>query len=111
MKDTTTIHTAPEMLNTAHKTMIQRGEERDCQATGERSMKSCVAAFNAMYDTNLTETQGWQFMVLLKMSRAKGGNFKDDDYVDGAAYFALAGESHDREDRVHNNRRSSTTTD
>ena len=46
-----------------------------------------------MFNTELTETQGWLFMALLKMSRAKGGEFNSDDYIDGAAYFALAGES------------------
>jgi len=68
-----------------------RAEQRDVE--GERSMEATVGAFNQMFDTNLTEEQGWHFMVLLKMARSKGGKYRQDDYVDGAAYFALAGES------------------
>jgi len=33
------------------------------------------------------------FMVCLKAVRARGGRLQRDDYVDGGAYFALAGES------------------
>ncbi|NQY57714.1 MAG: hypothetical protein HRT86_14745 [Ilumatobacteraceae bacterium] len=70
--------------------MLDRADERDNE--GERSMKACVNAFNALYGTNLTETQGWMFMLFLKMSRANGGSFQRDDYVDLSAYAALAGE-------------------
>lgn len=81
---------APDMLSTAAETIGDRASERDTEA--ERSMLTTVEAFNAMYGTELTEEQGWMFMVFLKASRAKGGNFRDNDYIDGAAYFALAGE-------------------
>lgn len=83
---------AVKYLNEAAHAIGDRAAERDTEA--ERSMKSTVNAFNAMFGKDLTETEGWQFMVLLKMSRAKQGKFRDDDYIDGAAYFALAGESH-----------------
>lgn len=82
---------ANEILKEAANTIDNRASERDTDT--ERSMASCVNAFNAMFGTELTEQQGWQFMVLLKMSRAKGGEFKLDDYLDMAAYAALAGES------------------
>lgn len=71
--------------------MRARASERDTNS--ERSMKGAVEAFNAIYSTELTEEQGWMFMVFLKASRAKGGEFRLDDYVDGSAYFALAGEA------------------
>lgn len=83
---------APDILQQAKDTIAQRASERDTES--ERSMASCVKAFNAMYDTELSEEQGWLFMVLLKMSRAKGGNFKLDDYLDMSSYAALAGECH-----------------
>ena len=60
---------------------------------GERSMAKTVAAFNAIYDLGMTEVQGWQFMELLKMVRSSQGNFKSDNFEDGAAYAALAGEA------------------
>lgn len=85
-------HQAWSFLEAGVKNMKDRASERD-QDNGERSMLSTVNAFNAMYGKDLTEEQGWMFMVFLKASRAKGGAFRQDDYADGATYFALAGES------------------
>ena len=79
------------MLNKAAAAIGDRASERDQES--ERSMATCVAAFNAMYGKDLTETEGWMFMTVLKMSRAKQGSYQEDDYVDMAAYCALAGES------------------
>jgi len=84
------------MLEEAQSAIAQRGETRDNNE--ERSMASCVAAFNGMFGHELTEEQGWWFMVLLKMSRSKGGKYNIDDYIDGAAYCALAGESYEVRD-------------
>lgn len=81
---------ATSILSTAAATISDRASERDTEA--ERSMRKTVTAFNAMFGHNLTETQGWQFMELLKMARSTGGSFRLDDYLDGAAYAALAGE-------------------
>jgi len=81
---------AHEILTTASDTIKQRGAERD--KGEERSMKSTVEAFNAITGHELTETQGWEFMVLLKLARANGGEFKMDDYEDMTSYAALAGE-------------------
>lgn len=82
---------AIDLMQKGMNAIGDRANERDTES--ERSMCSAVGAFNAMYGTSLTEEQGWAFMVLLKMSRAKGGEVRKDDYVDGAAYFALMGES------------------
>lgn len=81
---------AVKILNDAAECIGDRAAERDTDS--ERSMLATVNAFNAMYGTELTETQGWMFQVFLKASRAKNGDFREDDYVDGASYFALAGE-------------------
>lgn len=83
---------AVDLLVQASDAIHQRATLRD-QPTGERSMGRAVAAFNALHDTSLTETQGWHFMELLKLARATGGSFHVDDYIDGAAYAALAGEA------------------
>lgn len=60
---------------------------------GERSMEATVTAFKAVTGVEVTEEQGWLFMVLLKTVRSQKGEFRADSYVDGAAYFALAGEA------------------
>ena len=82
---------ATDLLQSACDQIGDRAAERDTET--ERSMYSTVNAFNALYGTNLTEEQGWMFMVFLKAARSKGGNIRIDDYVDGSAYFALAGEA------------------
>lgn len=83
---------AAGMLQEGANCLIQRATERDREG-GERSMKACVEAFNALTGHKLSEEDGWLFMAVLKMSRSRGGNFRADDFVDGAAYMALAGEA------------------
>lgn len=84
------IDSAPEILKEAIRCIGDRAKEREMDQ--ERSMKRCVAAFNAMTGHTLSEEEGWLFMVFLKVSRSQQGEFKLDDYVDMAAYAALAGE-------------------
>lgn len=60
---------------------------------GERSIEATVKAFAAITGIEMTAEQGWLFMALLKMVRCQSGQFKLDNYEDGAAYFALAAES------------------
>lgn len=69
----------------------------DKDSDGERSMGRTVAMFNALTDHELTEEQGWMFMVCLKMVRSQSGKYQADDYVDGAAYVGLAGECASKE--------------
>lgn len=89
---------AVSILSEASHCIGERAAERDTES--ERSMEATVNAFNAMFGTNLTEVQGWQFMELLKMSRSRGGKFRLDDFVDGAAYAALAGETAGKQEGV-----------
>lgn len=83
---------APDILRRAADLIAERADQRD-RPGGERSMASTVAAFNAIYGAQLTETQGWVFMQLLKLSRSAGGRYIADDYEDCVAYAALAAES------------------
>jgi hypothetical protein len=64
---------------------------------GERSMAATVAAFNAVTGITLTEEQGWLLMILLKAVRSQQGEYKADNYEDGAAYFGLCGEAASKE--------------
>lgn len=82
---------ACDFLNDASAALEQRASTRDC-AEGERSMARAVAAFNALSGHDICERDGWLFMAVLKAARAMAGGHNGDDYVDGAAYFALAGE-------------------
>lgn len=84
--------TAGNILQTAAKHMEDRAATYDQQG-GERSIGKTVAMFNNLTGHGLTEEQGWLFMTCLKMVRAQAGRYRADSYEDGAAYFALAGES------------------
>lgn len=83
---------ADDILRAGLDTLVQRGQQRD-QPQGERSMPAVVAAFNALSGHAITEQQGWLFMALVKIKRAQTGKPDADHYVDGANYFALAGEA------------------
>lgn len=83
---------AQEILRTAAAAIEQRSPERDDEAGG-KTMRKAVAIFAAAEGVKLTESQGWQFMTCVKMARASQGNFQLDDFVDLAAYAALAGEA------------------
>lgn len=83
---------ADEFLERGVSHMRDRAVQRDSEA-GERSMARAVAAFNAQEGTNLTEAQGWRFMIQLKYARAVNGVFVADDYEDMCGYAGLAGEA------------------
>ncbi len=85
---------AYDICQQAIDTMRERGKTYDKDdKQEERSMGKTVAAFNAITGHALTEEQGWLFMTVLKMARAQQGEYKHDNYLDGTAYFALAGEA------------------
>lgn len=84
---------AQDILRKSAQHIEGRAAARD-QAEGERSMARTVAAFNALTGHQLSERDGWLFMVQLKMARAcTTPTGIPDDYEDGASYVALAGES------------------
>ncbi len=85
------LQAAPDFLQKALDAISARAAERDQEQ--ERSMARCVDMFNALTDHALSEREGWMFMVCLKAARAQFGVLQTDDYTDGGAYFALAGEA------------------
>lgn len=82
---------ASEVLSQAQSEMQDRAVTYD-KPHGQRSMANTVAMFNAMTGYELNEEQGWKFMCCLKLVRSEQGAFRADNFVDGAAYFGLAGE-------------------
>ena len=72
--------------------MEDRAQTYDKQE-GERSMGATVRAFAEITGVQMSEEQGWLFMATLKAVRTQQGKFRQDNYEDGAAYFALAGET------------------
>ena len=83
---------ASQILDEAKVTLSSRAVEYD-QPQGERSMAHCVEIFTAISGIKLSESEGWLFMLALKLAGAQKGEPKADTYLEGAAYFALYGES------------------
>lgn len=100
MSPTDSKPSAPDLLIMAADTIGNRAAERD-NADGERSMARAVQMFNVWRGRHhqglMNEYEGWMFMVFLKLARAAEGKHRRDDYVDGAAYQALACECIERE--------------
>lgn len=78
------------LLKLAANTIVARGAKRD--SGSERSMERIVKVFSALTDHEITEEEGWLFMVVLKLCRERTGSDMD-NWVDGAAYMALAAEA------------------
>ncbi len=83
--------TAPSILLKAREHLKDRAATRD-RDDGERSMARTVRIFNAARGRDLTEEEGWLFMIALKIARSQAGGYNADDYDDLAAYSALLGE-------------------
>lgn len=83
---------ATQLLNRAAEIMKQRADEYD-QPTGERSMEKTVAAFNAITGRDLTEREGWEFMLVLKQVRLfQTDRHHQDSAEDAISYAALLAE-------------------
>lgn len=84
---------APELLGRAAALMHERGKQYDAPA-GERSMGQTVAAFNAITGRDLTESEGWLLMCVLKAVRAQARKEPHADSLeDLIAYAALLAEA------------------
>lgn len=85
---------AVELLEKAAGHLKDRAATYD-NPEGERSISAAVEAFRAITGDGIMNTgeRGWLFMAILKMVRSQQGNYRADNYEDGAAYFALMGES------------------
>ena len=82
---------AIETLRAGAKAIEDRAPLRDSE--GNRSMRCAVDVFAALTGHELSEEDGWLFMAAVKLARSRGGRHHADDYTDGAAYVALAGEA------------------
>ena len=80
---------AQDILQAGIDAIDERASFRD--ADGKKSIDKSVAIFNLLTDRNLSVRDGWEFMKIVKMVRSQQGAFCLDDYVDEAAYCALAG--------------------
>lgn len=84
--------TADTILANAAQHLRDRAASYDKEEGRERSIPKVTAAFSALTGIQMTEEQGWLFMILLKLARSQQGDYKPDNYEDLAAYSALMGE-------------------
>jgi len=90
--------TAVAFLKEAMQVQNKRGETYDSEG-GERSMAKVVTVFNTYYGTEMTESQGWHFMEILKDVRQLQKNkYHKDSALDKVSYAALHAESLAKED-------------
>lgn len=83
---------AIEYLNEAAAIQQERGKVYE-GADQERSMAKIVTAFNAATGLQLTEREGWMFMIVLKAVRAMAkAEHHEDSWQDLVSYSALAAE-------------------
>lgn len=89
---------APDFLRRAAELLEQRGKDYD-SPEGERSMGKTVEAFNTITGHNLTESEGWLLMQILKDVRqwSVKGRYHQDSAEDGVNYSALKAEALARE--------------
>lgn len=80
-----------DILSVARKTIDSHIEDRD--SGEERTMKQIVDGFNLLTGQDLTEHDGYIFMVCLKLVRMERDKGLMDNYVDAAAYLQLASET------------------
>ena len=85
--------TAPQLLNKAAAIMEQRASTYD-KPEGERSMGATVKAFNIIAGRDLTESEGWLLLQILKDVRDRQRKEPHvDSLEDGIAYSALKAEA------------------
>lgn len=86
--------TAPDFLQSALQTLTQRGKDYD-KPEGERSAAAVAVAFNAITGRNLTESEVWLVLQLVKDVRQwqNPGRYHADSALDCVAYAALKAEA------------------
>ena len=89
------VYVATDFIDLAKQVLAERANERDVKQ--ERSMAKIVKCFNSLTDYNLSVSDGWLFMVCLKLARGST-KFNEDDVVDGINYMALYGEERCNDD-------------
>lgn len=85
---------ATDYLRKGADLLEERGKEYD-NPEGERSMGKCVTAFNAITGRDLTESEGWLLLQVLKDVRQwrNPGRFHADSAEDCISYAALKAEA------------------
>lgn len=81
---------ASDILREAATLIESRAVDRDVEK--ERSMLVAVKLFSMLTGIQISEYNGWLFMVCLKLSRNRvgTGTFNRDHLLDAMAYLALA---------------------
>jgi hypothetical protein len=71
------------------------GDRRETHGNAKSQFNCTAALWSAYLGCTLSAKDVALMMMLLKVSRTQHGKHNDDDFVDGAGYFALAAEVSD----------------
>lgn len=92
-------HSATNLMAAGIVKINQRAITHD-QGDGERSMASTVEAFNALTGCDLSESEGWVFLMVRKMAiGCQHGPFNPKVYNDLASFAGLTGEAEAKRQR------------
>lgn len=86
--------TSVDFLQAAIDVQAERGKQYDAP-DGKRSMGRTVQAFNAITGRDLTESEGWLLLQVLKdvRQRQNPDKFHEDSALDGVAYSSVKAEA------------------
>jgi hypothetical protein len=71
---------------------VTGGERQDSYGPVRQNLQRIAALWTAYLDYEVTAEDAAWMMVLLKMARSSAHGYHEDNYVDAAAYAAIAGE-------------------
>ena len=71
---------------------VTGGERQDSYGPVEDNLERISDLWSVYLDVHITAEDAAWMMVLLKMARSRADGYHEDNYVDAAAYAAIAGE-------------------
>jgi hypothetical protein len=71
---------------------VTGGERQDSYGPVRQNLQRIADMWTAYLDYEVTAEDAAWMMVLLKMSRSGADGYHEDNYIDAAAYAAIAGE-------------------
>jgi hypothetical protein len=87
---------AVAILDEVKATLMARAADNDV-GDKERLMERIVHIFTVITGKDMSEEEGWLFMVSLKLARLEVNKSNRDNWIDAIGYMALLGEYEEKE--------------
>ena len=79
-----------EILKKANECVM--GDREQDYGSPERNFELIANLWSTYLDTEISAVDVAMMMSMLKIARIKSGRYHEDNFIDGAGYFACAGE-------------------